>query len=149
MNTSRVIVEMKEIKRLQCGACGSRVRPEAYGCLFELAGSGAASRRWCSACSSFRVGSRIRISEALEQTQCAPALLTLLLARPPTDVYLIYTPMMLGLIGGFVRLPRLLQRCRKQFGEQLWRSTNRPMSHEVPHLFGSVLIALWRSQPMS
>jgi DHA1 family bicyclomycin/chloramphenicol resistance-like MFS transporter len=40
----------------------------------------------------------------------APQLLTHLLGRSPTDVYLIFTPMMVGLIAGFLYLPRLLQR---------------------------------------
>jgi len=39
-----------------------------------------------------------------------PQLLTHLLGRPPTDVYLIFTPMMVGLIAGFLCLPRLLKR---------------------------------------
>src|SRR6478752_10440913 len=40
----------------------------------------------------------------------APQLLTHLLGRSPTDVYLVFTPMMVGLIAGFLYLPRLLQR---------------------------------------
>jgi len=40
----------------------------------------------------------------------APELLTHLLGRPATDVYLIYTPMMVGLIAGFLCQPRLVQR---------------------------------------
>ena len=39
-----------------------------------------------------------------------PQLLTHLLARPPTDIYLIFTPMMVGLIAGFLCLPRLVAR---------------------------------------
>jgi MFS transporter, DHA1 family, multidrug resistance protein len=40
----------------------------------------------------------------------APQLLTHLLGRPPTDIYLIFTPMMVGLIAGFLCLPRLVRR---------------------------------------
>src|SRR6478752_4390684 len=40
----------------------------------------------------------------------APQLLTHLLRRSPTDVYLIFTPMMVGLIAGFLCLPRLVER---------------------------------------
>ena len=40
----------------------------------------------------------------------APHLLTHLLGRSPTDVYLVFTPMMVGLIAGFLYLPRLVQR---------------------------------------
>jgi DHA1 family bicyclomycin/chloramphenicol resistance-like MFS transporter len=40
----------------------------------------------------------------------APQFLTHLLGRSPTDVYLVFTPMMVGLIAGFLYLPRLLQR---------------------------------------
>jgi len=40
----------------------------------------------------------------------APQLLTQLLGRSPTDVYLVFTPMMLGLMAGFLCLPRLVQR---------------------------------------
>ena len=40
----------------------------------------------------------------------APQLLTHLLGRSPTDVYLVFTPMMVGLIAGFLYLPRLVQR---------------------------------------
>ena len=39
-----------------------------------------------------------------------PQLVTHLLGRPPTDVYLVFTPMMVGLIVGFLCLPRVLQR---------------------------------------
>ena len=39
-----------------------------------------------------------------------PQLLTHLLGRSPTDVYLVFTPMMVGLIAGFLCLPRLVQR---------------------------------------
>ncbi|WP_213959778.1 multidrug effflux MFS transporter [Variovorax sp. dw_954] len=39
-----------------------------------------------------------------------PRLVTHLLGRPPTDVYLVFTPMMVGLIAGFLCLPRVLQR---------------------------------------
>ena len=39
-----------------------------------------------------------------------PQLVTHLLGRPPTDVYLVFTPMMVGLIFGFLCLPRVLQR---------------------------------------
>ena len=44
----------------------------------------------------------------------APQLLTHLLGRSPTDVYLVFTPMMVGLIAGFLFLPRLLQRLGTQ-----------------------------------
>ena len=40
----------------------------------------------------------------------APQLLTHLLGRSATDVYLIFAPMMVGLIAGFLYLPRLVQR---------------------------------------
>lgn len=40
----------------------------------------------------------------------APQLLTKLLGRSPTDVYLVFTPMMVGLMAGFLCLPRLVQR---------------------------------------
>ena len=40
----------------------------------------------------------------------APQLLTHLLGRSPTNVYLVFTPMMVGLIAGFLYLPRLVQR---------------------------------------
>lgn len=40
-----------------------------------------------------------------------PQLVTHLLGRSATDVYLIFTPMMVGLIAGFLCLPRLVQRC--------------------------------------
>ena len=40
----------------------------------------------------------------------APQLVTHLLGRSPTDVYLVFTPMMVGLIAGFLCLPRLVQR---------------------------------------
>jgi DHA1 family bicyclomycin/chloramphenicol resistance-like MFS transporter len=40
----------------------------------------------------------------------APQLLTHLLGRSPTDVYLVFTPMMVGLIAGFLCLPRLVER---------------------------------------
>lgn len=40
----------------------------------------------------------------------APQLLTQLLGRSPTDVYLVFTPMMVGLMAGFLCLPRLVQR---------------------------------------
>jgi len=39
-----------------------------------------------------------------------PQLVTHLLGRPPTDVYLVFTPMMAGLVAGFLCLPRLLKR---------------------------------------
>ncbi|MEJ8827554.1 MFS transporter, partial [Variovorax humicola] len=39
-----------------------------------------------------------------------PQLVTHLLGRPPTDVYLVFTPMMAGLVAGFLCLPRLLRR---------------------------------------
>jgi DHA1 family bicyclomycin/chloramphenicol resistance-like MFS transporter len=44
----------------------------------------------------------------------APQLLTHLLGRSPTDVYLVLTPMMVGLIAGFLSLPRLVQRLGTQ-----------------------------------
>jgi len=44
----------------------------------------------------------------------APQLLTRLLGRSSTDVYLVFTPMMLGLIAGFLYLPRLVQRLGTQ-----------------------------------
>ena len=40
----------------------------------------------------------------------APYLLTHLLGRSPTEVYLVFTPMMVGLIAGFLCLPRLTRR---------------------------------------
>jgi len=40
-----------------------------------------------------------------------PQLVTHLLGRSPTDAYLVFLPMMVGLIAGFLSLPRLLQRC--------------------------------------
>jgi len=40
----------------------------------------------------------------------APQLLTHLLGRSATDVYLIFAPMMVGLMAGFLCLPRLVQR---------------------------------------
>jgi len=39
-----------------------------------------------------------------------PQFVTHLLGRSPTDVYLIFTPMVVGLIAGFSLLPRLIQR---------------------------------------
>jgi DHA1 family bicyclomycin/chloramphenicol resistance-like MFS transporter len=44
----------------------------------------------------------------------APRLLTHLPGRSPTDVYLVFTPMMMGLIAGFLYLPRLAQRLGTQ-----------------------------------
>lgn len=41
----------------------------------------------------------------------APQVLTTLLGRSATEVYLVLTPMMCGLIAGFLCLPRLVQRC--------------------------------------
>ena len=43
-----------------------------------------------------------------------PQLLTHLLGRSPTDAYLVFTPMMVGLIAGFLCLPRLVQRLGTQ-----------------------------------
>jgi len=40
----------------------------------------------------------------------APQFVTHLLGRSPTDVYLVFTPMMLGLLAGFLYLPHLIQR---------------------------------------
>jgi MFS transporter, DHA1 family, multidrug resistance protein len=39
-----------------------------------------------------------------------PQLMTHLLGRPPTDIYLVFIPMMVGLIAGFLCLPRVVQR---------------------------------------
>jgi MFS transporter, DHA1 family, multidrug resistance protein len=39
-----------------------------------------------------------------------PQLLTHLLGRPPTDIYLIFTPITVGLIAGFLCLPRVVRR---------------------------------------
>ena len=44
----------------------------------------------------------------------APRILTHLLGRSPTEVYLIFTPMMVGLIAGFLCLPRLVKRLGTQ-----------------------------------
>ena len=44
----------------------------------------------------------------------APQFVTHLLGRSPTDVYLVFTPMMVGLIAGFLCLPRLVQRMGTQ-----------------------------------
>jgi DHA1 family bicyclomycin/chloramphenicol resistance-like MFS transporter len=43
-----------------------------------------------------------------------PQFVTHLLGRSPTDVYLVFTPMVVGLIAGFLYLPRLVQRCGTQ-----------------------------------
>lgn len=40
----------------------------------------------------------------------APQIVTHLLGRSPTDVYLVFTPMMVGLITGFLCLPRMVSR---------------------------------------
>jgi DHA1 family bicyclomycin/chloramphenicol resistance-like MFS transporter len=40
----------------------------------------------------------------------APQFVTHLLGRSPTDVYLVFTPLMVGLMAGFLCLPRLVQR---------------------------------------
>lgn len=40
----------------------------------------------------------------------APQILTHLMGRSSTDVYLVFTPMMAGLIAGFLYLPRMLRR---------------------------------------
>lgn len=40
----------------------------------------------------------------------APQILTHLMGRSSTDVYLVFTPMMAGLIAGFLYLPRMLKR---------------------------------------
>jgi DHA1 family bicyclomycin/chloramphenicol resistance-like MFS transporter len=40
----------------------------------------------------------------------APQFVTHLLGRSPTDVYLVFIPMMVGLTAGFLCLPRLVQR---------------------------------------
>jgi DHA1 family bicyclomycin/chloramphenicol resistance-like MFS transporter len=39
-----------------------------------------------------------------------PQFVTHLLGRSPTEVYLVFTPMVVGLISGFLYLPRLVQR---------------------------------------
>jgi DHA1 family bicyclomycin/chloramphenicol resistance-like MFS transporter len=39
-----------------------------------------------------------------------PQFVTHLLGRSPTEVYLVFTPMVVGLIAGFLYLPRLVQR---------------------------------------
>jgi DHA1 family bicyclomycin/chloramphenicol resistance-like MFS transporter len=44
----------------------------------------------------------------------APRMLMHVLGRSPTDVYLVFTPMMVGLVAGFLCLPRLLQRLGAQ-----------------------------------
>lgn len=44
----------------------------------------------------------------------APQILSHLLGRSATDVYLVFTPMMLGLMAGFLCLPRLVRRLGTQ-----------------------------------